>query len=107
MQLFFYVRLQEYRANKEIARLTSQTGIKKALQAQKSGSGFPLAAWNCRDQPLSIRVRRTAEDLRGRSEFYDLAAIHDCDVIADLAGYAQIMGDEDHRHVEEFLNFRQ
>ena len=41
---------------------------------------------------------RVEEDLRGRSAFDDPPFLHHRDFVADLAGDAQIVGDEDHRH---------
>ena len=55
------------------------------------------------EQPLRVGVLRIAEDLRDRSLLDDLAFQHHADAVGDLAHDAEIVGDEEHRHVEPAL----
>ena len=57
------------------------------------------ALWFRGQKMASIGVLRVREDLRCRTGFDDLALGHDADPVGDLADDAEIMGDEQHRHV--------
>ena len=52
------------------------------------------------DQVLGVRVLRRGEDVGRRAALDDLAVIHDAHPVGHLAHDAEIVGDEQHRHVE-------
>ena len=51
-----------------------------------------------------VGLLRIGQDLRRRSLFDDAAVLHHGDVVADLRGDAQIMGDEQQRDAEPGLD---
>src|SRR5438445_10642875 len=69
--------------------------------------GFPLVdRWSTsrqyrRDEILRALVLRLAEDVLRRPGLDDAAAIHEDDAVGDLAGEAELVGDDDHRHAAQ------
>src|SRR5437764_7797362 len=61
---------------------------------------FPVPAGRGGEQRLGVVVLGRAEDLLGRAVFDDPALAHHRDVIADLSGDPQVVGDEQHREIE-------
>src|SRR3954470_2483386 len=61
---------------------------------------FPVAARRRREQRLGVVVLGRAEHLLGRAVFDDAALAHHRDVVADLRGDAQVVGDEKHGEIE-------
>ncbi len=49
------------------------------------------------NQGRSIRMQRPLDDLISRSHFYDLAKIHDCDPVANMASRSKVVRDVDER----------
>lgn len=73
--------------------------IKRAGQlggSPVSGGRFPFAAGNRGNELAGIIMPRIAEDLRRRTIFDNTALVHHRHLVADLAGHAQIVGNEDH-----------
>ena len=60
-----------------------------------------------RDQVLGVGMLRRGEDVGHRAALDDLAIVHDAHPVGHLAHDAEIMGDEQHRHVELGLELRQ
>ena len=59
------------------------------------------------DEMLGVGVLRRGEDLARRAALDDLAVIHDADPVGHLAHDAEIVGDQQHRHVELVLELEQ
>ena len=55
------------------------------------------------NQPLRVGVGGSLENRAGGAGFDDLAVLHDADAVGHLAHDGQIVGDEQHRHVEPAL----
>src|SRR3954470_2119964 len=50
---------------------------------------------------------RMQQQFRGRLHLDDLALAHDRDAVADLSGYVEVMGDEQHSELETAFEFFQ
>src|SRR5689334_22307376 len=76
------------------------------LASNGAGAALLLAG-NGSNEFSRVGGFRVQEDLRWRSMLDDLPSMHDRDLIADLAGHAQIVRDEDHRYAGLPLNLVQ
>ena len=58
------------------------------------------------DQGFGIGVQGGFKQLSGISHFDDLAQIHDCNPVTDLANHGQVMGDKQDRQTQAFLQIQ-
>jgi hypothetical protein len=69
--------------------------------------GAPVEARAAGEQRLGVRMLRVLEDLAHRALLLDHAVLHHDDVVRDLAHDAEVVGDEEHRHVVLLLQLRE
>ena len=62
---------------------------------------------HCRQQCSRIGVKWGAGDRFGRTDLDDLAQVHDCDAVTDVAHHTQVVGYENQGGVKLFLDFHQ
>ena len=65
---------------------------------------IPAAAGRGVEQGAGIGLLRMGQHLGGRALFDDAAVLHHSDIVADLRGDAQIVGDEQQRDAEPLLD---
>ncbi len=58
-------------------------------------------------EPMGVRMHGVVEDLLHRAGFHDLPGIHDRQPVSDSRHDSQIMGNQDHGHVELALQILQ
>ena len=97
-------------------RLPEETASDREPHAQilglEDGLGFGVCrrrralGFRC-DEMLGVGVLRGGEDFARLAPLDDLAAIHDADPVGHLPHDAEIVGDEQHRHVELGLELEQ
>ena len=61
---------------------------------------FRAKAWDAGDEGFGVGVLGIAEDMFGLAGFNDFASEHHGDAVAEASDDAEIMSDEDQRHVE-------
>src|SRR5207245_560702 len=62
--------------------------------------------WKGSEQPLCVWMLWIEEYLLRRPIFRDLPAVHDRDLVAGLRDDGKVVGDQDHRQIEFFLQLR-
>ena len=68
------------------------------------GFGLSGSAGNCLNQPQCIVILRVVKDLVGSTVFHDTTILQDIDVVGIITNQSQIVGNEQHCHVEFVLD---
>ena len=74
--------------------------VLRAHQGRRFARRGRRAARLRRDEALRVGMVRRLEDAGRGARFHDLAVLHDAHPVGDLAHDGQVVGDEQHRHVE-------